>query len=146
MKKQIKILKEKTKKATEHSGITKLKLTRDNVKRKLAENQTFVLRNKEEYEKGCLLIKKILEYKQKNRLIYLTGKQAEAIFKRFPELNTPNGVKSILVASLNSNLNTLKINSMVSEIFNKEIPERKRKEIIFTMIRSIKHENYKYLL
>ncbi len=146
MKKQINILKRKQKAVVEHEGVKKLESKRLILKKAAAENQTFVLKNKKEYNIGCKLIKNILEYKSKNRLIYLTGMQAEQILNKYPEINTPTGVKSLLVASLNPNLTTFKINSLVSEIFSKEMPLKDRKQIIYTMIRSIKPENYKHLL
>jgi hypothetical protein len=146
MKKQINILKRKQKEVVEHKGIKQLESKRLILKKATAESQTFVLRNKKEYLIGCQLIKNILKYKTENRLIYFTGKQAEQILKKYPEINTPTGVKSLLVASLNPNLTTLKINSLVLEIFSKEMPLKDRKQIIYTMIRSIKPENYKHLL
>jgi hypothetical protein len=146
MKRELSILRNKQKKVVRHKGIEQLESKRFKLNLAAAENQAFVLKNKKEYNIGCKLIKNILEYKSKNRLIYLTGMQAEQILKKYPEINTPIGVKSLLVASLNPKLTTSKINSLVSEIFSKEMPLKDRKQIIYTMIRSIKPENYKHLL
>ena len=146
MKKKIAFLKKKKKSVIEHEGIKKVKLKRITEKKELAKNQPLAQENKKEYALGCALIVDILKYKQKNPLIYFTGKQADAILKKYPKINTPEGVKSILVASVNPNLTTSKVNSMVSRMFSSNFPENERKKIIVSMIRNIKAENYNYLL
>lgn len=139
-------LRKKVDAAQNHPAALKIKADRNKLKRNVASQQPIARENKLEYKEGCVLIKKILEYKQKNKLIYFTGKQAGEIFKKHPELNTPSGVKNILIASVNPELNITKINSIVSELFSKKLSESERKSVILTMIRSIKIENYDYLL
>jgi hypothetical protein len=146
MKRKIIDLRSRQKSAEEHSGVLKLKKERSILKKAIASQKPLAMEYKSEYKQGCLWIKKILEYKQKNKLIYFTGKQAVEILKKYPKLDSPEVIKNILIASINPNLNITKINSMVSKIYNKNISEKERKDIIFTMIRSIKIENYDYLL
>ncbi|MDD4050049.1 MAG: hypothetical protein PHX47_03515 [Candidatus ainarchaeum sp.] len=146
MKRKIKDLRNKKNTAENHSGVLRIKSERFKIERNLASQKPLAMEYKSEYKQGCLFIKKILDYKQKNKLIFFTGKQAGEILKKYPKLDSPEAIKSILIASSNPNLNIKKINSIVSEIYSKKISEKERKDIIFTMIRSIKIENYEYLL
>jgi len=139
-------LRKRKKAVEEHPGVEKIKSDRAKLRRLIIAKQPLAKENKQEYKVGCEWIKRILKYKQENKRSYFTGNQAAEIFKKYPELNTPNSIKSILIASVNPDLTITKVNSLVSEIFSKSMPEKERKSIILTMVRNIKAENYDYLL
>jgi hypothetical protein len=134
------------KKAENHKGLTDARKKKFSLQKEFAKDQKLAKENPKEYKAGCIWIKKIIKYKKENKLIYFVGKQAEGVFKKYPELNSKEVVKSILVASINPKLDISQINKMVESLFSKSVSEKERKSIILDMIRSIKIENYEYLL
>lgn len=146
MLKKVRELRVRKKAVEEHEGVRNLKKQRLVVDRSIAEKTPIALKFKKEYREGCMWIKNILEFKSKNKLLYFTGRQAGEIFKKHPSLDSPNAVRSILIASVNPNLTIQKIDSIVTELFSNKLAQKERREVIITMIRSIKIENYEYLL
>ncbi len=143
MEKLIAILKEKKEKIIHHEGIIKIENKR--IFDKLKES-VIAKAHPTEFIKGSGYIKQILLLKQNNTMRYSTGKLAAYVFKKIPELNTPEVVKCILIATGNPIFTSESVNKMVAEIFDSEIPKAKRKTIIFTLIRSISKKNHGYLL
>ena len=146
MNKKVLAFKKRKRLIEEHSGIIKLKKDRSKLKRNFAAKTKIALENKLEYKLGCKWIKNILKYKKENELLYVTGRQASGVLKKYPELNNPKIIKSILIASINPDLTIKKINSMLIELFNKKISEKERVSVILSMIRIIDSEHYDYLM
>jgi len=143
MRKLVDDLRDKKDKIMHHKGIIKLEKIR--IYDKLKESG-IAKEHPTEFIKGSEFIKQILIYKQNNALRYSTGKLAAYVFKKFPELNTPEVVKSILIATGNPKLGINDINKLVSDMFDPKVSESTRKGVIFSLIRSINKKNYGYLI
>jgi len=143
MRKLVKELRDKSNEIIHHKGIIKLEKIR--IYNKLKESPV-AKEHPTEFIKGSECIKQILLCKQNNQLLYTTGKLAPYVLKKFPELNTPEVVRSILIATGNPKLEINDINNIVSEIFDTAVSENARKGIIFSLIRSINKKNYGYLV
>jgi hypothetical protein len=146
LKKTIIELRNRRKKIENHKGLIDAKKRKLKLRKEVAKDQKLAKENPKEYKAGCIWIKKIIKYKKENKLIYFVGKQSDGIFKKYPELNSKEVVKSILIASVNPKLDISQINKMVESLFSKSLSQKERKSIILDMIRSIKIENYEYLL
>ena len=143
MYKLVQELRNKSNEIIHHKGIIKVEKIR--IYNKLKESPV-AKEHPTEFIKGSECIKQILLYKQNNQLLYTTGKLALYVLKKFPELNTPEVVKSILIATGNPKLEINDINNMVSEMFDAAVSENARKGILFSLIRSINKNNYGYLV
>ena len=139
-------LRKRTNAAKEHRGTIKHKTKRFIEIKKIADNTTIAKENKTDYKYGCNWIKKILKFKKEHKFIYMTGKQAPLIFKKFSNLNRPEAIRRILIATVNPELTIEKIDSMVKELFNKDFPKKDKRTILLSMIRDITHDHYEYLL
>lgn len=140
------LLRKKKEALENHAGVKNSISERLKLARVVAANQSLAKSNPKFYKEGCLWIKNILKFKKENNLLYFVGKQAETIFIKYPKIDSPEAIKSILIASVNPNLTTKKIDSIISNLYSKNISKKARKEVIITIIRSISLENYKYLL
>ncbi|MEI8363998.1 MAG: hypothetical protein WCF78_00895 [archaeon] len=143
MRKLVQELRDKKDKIIHHKGIIKIEKIR--IYNKLKESP-IAKEHPTEFIKGSECIKQILLYKQNNQLLYTTGKLAPYVLKKFPELNTPEVVRSILIATGNPKLELNDINNIVSEMFDTTVSEDARKGILFSLIRSINKKNYGYLV